>query len=289
MDPKRKAYDVADRHVRSEIRSGNTVTLMTEVDLSEVELLREAAARADERKPSYTALVVKAVALALRDFPYANRRIVRRPWLPFSGARLQQFERADVAVAFERELPGVEVATCMDVLRDADKLGLPETTDWLHALLEAEGTSNAQWDQFVWIVTHLPARVVAFLMRLQVLVPSLWIRYRGSAALVSSPAKYGVDIVAASWPWPLGVSFGVVRSRPIVRNGCVTVGRTFWLTLNFDRRLMAGAPGARFFVRIVQILERAVTEMQAFLPPGVEVPASEPSSSPSALRPSGSP
>ncbi len=50
-------------------------------------------------------------------------------------------------------------------------------------------------------------------------------------------------------------SFGLAKPRPVVRDGSVVVRPTFTLTLNLDRRLMAGAQAARFFERIVELLE----------------------------------
>ena len=72
---------------------------------------------------------------------------------------------------------------------------------------------------------------------------------------MSSPAKYGVDALVTSWSWPIGVSFGYVKERPVVRDGKVVAGPTFNLILNFDRRIMAGAQSARFFARIKEYLE----------------------------------
>ena len=76
---------------------------MGEVNLLGVERLRAAAPTI--RKPPYTTFVVKAVALALRDFPSANRRAFRRGFGPFASTRLQSFGRLDVAVALERDHP----------------------------------------------------------------------------------------------------------------------------------------------------------------------------------------
>jgi hypothetical protein len=92
-------------------------------------------------------------------------------------------------------------------------------------------------------------------------VPSLWTKYRGAAVLVSSPAKYGVDVVAGTWTHPLGVSFGIAKKRPIVRGDAIVACPTFTLTLSFDRRVMAGAQAARLFRRIVDRLEKAESEM----------------------------
>jgi pyruvate/2-oxoglutarate dehydrogenase complex dihydrolipoamide acyltransferase (E2) component len=68
-----------------------------------------------------------------------------------------------------------------------------------------------------------------------------------------------------SWPSPLGVSFGLVKARPVVRAGQIVACPTFNLVVNFERTIMAGAQAARFFKRIVDILEHAQTEMAPFL------------------------
>ena len=80
--------------------------------------------------------------------------------------------------------------------------------------------------------------------------------------MISSPAKYGVYSVVATWPWPLGFSFGFVSNRPFVnREGEVVVRPCCDLVLNFDRRIMAGAPAAKFFTRIIRALENAKTDL----------------------------
>jgi hypothetical protein len=73
--------------VEYELDYSMTVTLIAEVDLSEVEKLRD---KLGAEKPSYSALVIKALALALRDFPYANQRIVRGRFFPLLRSRIQK-------------------------------------------------------------------------------------------------------------------------------------------------------------------------------------------------------
>ena len=165
------------------------------MDLTDVERVRTPKTRG--RPPSYTALVVTAVALALRDLPYANRRVRRRPWIPFSRPRLRRFHHSDVAVACEREIPGAESIAFLDVLRDADRLSLAEITEALHELAVCDPSTNKQWREFSTLVARLPSWLSTLLIRLPCLVPSLWARYRGGAVLVSSPAT-----------WLRGVSLG---------------------------------------------------------------------------------
>jgi hypothetical protein len=74
--------------------------------------------------------------------------------------------------------------------------------------------------------------------------------------MISSPAKYGVDIMVGAWPWPLGFSFGFVRRRPVAVGDRVEVRPTMFVTMSFDRRIMGGAPAARFFNSVCEELTR---------------------------------
>jgi hypothetical protein len=263
LEPFNKYFEVNRTIVEQEIRPGHTVSFLAEVDLTEVERLRDRASTG--RKPSYTALVAKAVALAMKEFPYANRRVCRRAWLPFASPRLQAFLRQDVAVAVERDLPGSESTAFIDILRDADRMDLIEMTEVLRAMATCDVATNKQWRDFSGLIAGLPGWLSALVIRLPWLAPSLWVKYRGGAVLISSPAKYGVDAVIGTWPHPVGISFGLVRLRPVVVHEEIVARPTFHLTLNFDRRVMAGAQSARFFKRITDILEDADSVMGAHL------------------------
>ena len=258
IEPFNRYVEANRRIVESEIHPGRTVTFIREVDLTQVEAVRAAAGPS---RPSYTSFVVKAVGMALQAFPYANRRLARRVWLPWVGPRLQRFEHSDVAVAIERDIPGAEGVAYVDVVRQAGERSLAAVREDLAALAQATVATNPQWQQFSSIVSRLPSWLSSRLIRVPFMVPSQWPRYRGAAALVSSPAKYGVDAVLAAWSWPIGVSFGLVKPRPVVRQGKVVAAPTFYLTLNFDRRVMAGAQGARFFNFLVETLEQAESTM----------------------------
>jgi hypothetical protein len=263
MEAKNPFFEANRAIVEYEIRPGNTVSFLSEVDLTQVEQVRSCAA--SEKKPSYTAFVAKAVALALKDFPYANRRVCRPFGIRLFRARLQKFSRCDLAVACERDVPGAEGVAFVDVLRDADQLSLTAMTDWLHALAVCDITSNKQWRDFSAIISRLPRWLSALMVRLPYFFPRLWVKYRGGAVLISSPAKYGIDVVLGTWSWPLGISFGLVKRRPVVRDDQIVACPTFLLSLNFDRRVMAGAPAARFFKRIVEVLEHAQSEMAPYV------------------------
>jgi pyruvate/2-oxoglutarate dehydrogenase complex dihydrolipoamide acyltransferase (E2) component len=274
IEPDNRFFQANRGIVESEIRPGRTVTFISEVDLSAVERVRSAVA-AGHPRPSYTAFVVKAVALALQQHPYANRRVARRWWWPFSP-RLQRFAASDVAVAVERDVPGAESVAFVDIARAADAASLDDLTAWLRDLATCDVNTNRQWRDFSGVIRRLPNFLSKWLIRSPYFSPRLWERYRGGAALVSSPAKYGIDTIVASWSWPLGVSFGLVKERAVVIDGAVAARPTFNLILNFDRRIMAGAPAARFFKRLVEILEHADVELAGAALDAPPAPATKP-------------
>ncbi|NMG30297.1 2-oxo acid dehydrogenase subunit E2 [Aromatoleum evansii] len=234
------------------------VNFFAEIDLTEIESIRtRTRAIPGRRATPYTAFVVKATAMALADFPYANARLFPRFPQLLLGTSTVRFSRCDMAVAVERSEPGMEGTAFCDILRSANEQSLDEISDWLQILSTATPENNKQWNEFSNAIRRLPRWLSALAIRLPCFFPSLWVKYRGGAAVVSSPAKYGVDAIGATWVWPVGVSFGLVKQRAVVRDSQIVACPTFILTLSFDRRMIAGAQAARFFRRIVDILEGA--------------------------------
>ncbi len=255
IEPRNKFFEANRAIVDFEMKPGRTVSFLSEVDLTAVEALRGDPGAAI--RPSYTAIIARAVGLALRDFPYANRRVCRSGFWPLGGPRLQSFAGRDVAVAVERDIPGAEGTAFLDVIRDADLATLDQITGSLRDLARCDVATNRQWREFSGLITRLPTWLSAWLIRLPLASPRAWVRYRGGAVLISSPAKYGVDAILGTWPHPIGISFGLVKPRPVVVAGAIEARPTTTLTMNFDRRVMAGAQAARFFRRIIEILEAA--------------------------------
>jgi hypothetical protein len=168
--------------------------------------------------------------------------------------RMQNFANVDVAIAFEANVPNVEYIAFIDVIRKVESKGLAEILSWLQDQ-SSQKSLNRQWLQFSGIMTRIPKFIGKFLIAMPMYSPKMWTKYRGGSVLISSPAKYGVDSMNGAWMAPLGISFGFVKDRVIAKQGVPAVVTTFNLSLNFDRRLMAGGPAARFFCEIVRILE----------------------------------
>lgn len=236
--------------VEFEIDISSTATLLNLVDLTKIEILRQSY---EKNKPSYTVFVAKAVAIALMDFPEVNRRFFR----PFGvfPRRFQVFEKVDIAIASEVTDTKLAHIAYIAVIKDVQNKSLNQIQDWLLAFRNTE--SVEQWKVYSSLITKLPSLISRSLIRMPVYFPKLWVKYRGGVCTISSPAKYGVDGLVAAWSSPIGVSFGFVKERAIVKDRKIISAPCFNLTLNFDRRIISGAQGARFAARISEILENA--------------------------------
>jgi pyruvate/2-oxoglutarate dehydrogenase complex dihydrolipoamide acyltransferase (E2) component len=253
VEPVRQFNRLNQSLVETEIDFGRTVHFTAEIDLTEIERVRDASSA--DLRPTYTAFIAKAVATALGEFPYANRRVFRPLWLPFLSY-FQSFHGTDIAVAIERNVEGQAAVAYIEVLRDVHLQRLDALTLKLREFATADVTSSQQWRDFSRLATSFPAPLAALIVRLPYHFPKLWQRYRGGAVLISSPSKYGVDGIVAAWTHPLGFSFGLAQKKALVRNDAVVAAMAFTFAMNFDRRVMAGAQAARFFARVCGLLRQ---------------------------------
>lgn len=272
------AYSVLPRNRFFEVLGGlnhehasdSKVAMVSEIDMSSAERLRRKTLADCGVKPTYTALVAGAVALALRENPYANRIPITWPW----RKRIVQMHQVDVSVAVELdEQTGAEQAAMVATIRDTDRKPLVEITRELQRIAKSDQETDARQGKFLWLIRKLPCFLAKSVLSIPRFFPRLWIEHRGGAALISSPAKYGVDLMVGTWAWPLAFSFGLVRERPLAVAGAVVVRPTMMLTMSFDRRLMAGAPAARFFNAVCERLgdaENALAKSDEATAPALE-------------------
>ncbi len=235
----------------------NKVAMLSELDMTSAQALRTALNKQTGIKPSYTAIVAKAISIALREYPYANRMAMERPF----WKRILQLHDVHISVMVERDHPGTEQVAFAATIRNTDKLDLTAITRELQDLSKATEESNPRWRLFKRMVETLPPLLTGWLISSPRWFPNQWIEHRGGAVLISSPAKYGVDMMVGNWPWPIGYSFGLVKDRVVAVDGAALVRPTMVLTMSFDRRLMGGAPAARFFRAVCNHIEYAERDM----------------------------
>jgi pyruvate dehydrogenase E2 component (dihydrolipoamide acetyltransferase) len=190
----------------------------TEVDMAAAVALREqlkALARDTHPAPSYNDLVVKAAALALREFPRANGA--------YKDGRFESYERVNVGIAV-----ATEDALIVPTIFDADQKSLGE--------IAAE------------------ARALAARVRSGAITPpelsggTFTVSNLGMFGVTEFTA-----IVNAGQAGILAV--GALREVPVVLGGVVVPGKRMTLTLVADHRILYGADAARVLARIRALLE----------------------------------
>lgn len=243
------------------------VIAIREIDLSSIERARKktpADGYSESVRPTYTSFIAQATAKALREMPHANRATIET----FFYKRVFQFENTHVSVAVERNdsannTGGAFVYT----VYNTDKKTLSEISQEIAGLATVDRNSTdpriERWRRMAEAVRLTPfAWILACVVWFHKNIPSLYVPNRGGAAMISSPSKYGVDFIAAHWPYTLGISFGFAKERPWVENGQVVARKTMYITLAFDRRIIPGADGARFLNRLCELLESAETTLR---------------------------
>jgi pyruvate dehydrogenase E2 component (dihydrolipoamide acetyltransferase) len=206
--------------------------LQSEVDMEACVALRaelkrlapqphESVSATDEATPTYNDMVIKACALALREFPTANSS--------YRDGRLQLHSRVNVgmAVAADADEPAGGTLIVPTVF-DADQKSLGEIARETRALA---------------------ARVREH----SITPPELG----GGTFTVSNLGMFGITSFTAiiNPPQAAILSVGSLEGRAVVRDGEVQVRNTMTITLACDHRILYGAPAARFLARIRELLE----------------------------------
>src|SRR5258705_7748275 len=77
---------------------------------------------------------------------------------------------------------------------------------------------------------------------------------------VSSIAKYGCKLLIPPCINTSTFGIGAVEPRAVVRDGKIEVRPAFSLTLNYDHRVIDGAPAARLLKDVRELLEGALNQ-----------------------------
>jgi len=188
------------------------VTTVAEVDMSAVQDLRKRV------EVTYTAFVVKAAALALRDFPLINASLREQ--------KIYYFGRIHISVALD-----TEQGLLVPVIRDADKKSVMTINAEVADLARRgrEGSLDpAEMQGGTFTVTN--SGVLGSLLFMPV------INYPQSAVL----------------------GMGKVMDTAVVREGKLVARPMMYLCLTYDHRLIEGATAVRFLQAVKANLEDIV-------------------------------
>lgn len=176
--------------------------------------LRDAAG--DRPAPSFNDFVIKAAALALRDFPRVNGA--------YKDGEFELYSRVNIGIAVAGE-----DALVVPTVFDADRKTL--------------GAIAAD------------ARALAKRARAGVLTPP---ELSGGTFSISNLGMYGIKRFNAvvNPPQAAILAVGTIEPRAVVREGRIVARTMMDLTISCDHRILNGADGAEFLVRVQERLEQ---------------------------------
>jgi pyruvate dehydrogenase E2 component (dihydrolipoamide acetyltransferase) len=195
-------------------------TLSMDVDMEgAVELrdrLKTLAEQQDTPVPSYNDMVVKACAIALRDFPLVNGS--------YKDGTYELHSRINIGVAVAGE--GTLI---VPTIFDADRKGLGQIAKESRALAEKvrDGKiSPPELSGATFSITNLGMYGVT------------------TFTAVINPPQAAI------------LAVGKMEQKPVVRDGAVVARHGMNLTIACDHRILSGAPAAEFLARVKAILEQ---------------------------------
>ena len=173
--------------------------------------------------PSFNDMVVKACALALREFPRANGA--------YRDGRFELYSRVNVGVAV-----AAQDALVVPTVFDADRKGLRQIAADSRALAQQvrDGTiTPPELSGGTFTVSNLGMYGID-----------------NFSAVINTPQA---AILAV----------GAIKERPVVRDGEIVPAQLMNVTLACDHRILYGADGAEFLARIRALLEEPVARAVA--------------------------
>jgi pyruvate dehydrogenase E2 component (dihydrolipoamide acetyltransferase) len=191
--------------------------LQLDVDMTKCVLARLAlkgAAREGGLIPSFNDMVVKACALALRDYPRLNGT--------YRDGRIELHSRINVGMAV-----AARDALVVPNVFDADQKGLRQIAEETRALAERVRDGSVT-----------PPELAGGTFT----VSNLGMYGMGSIGPVINP------------PQAATLGAGEISERSVVRGGEIVIGHVMTLTLSCDHRVVYGATGAKFLNRVSELL-----------------------------------
>ncbi|HMI72868.1 MAG TPA: dihydrolipoamide acetyltransferase family protein, partial [Solirubrobacteraceae bacterium] len=197
-------------------------TITTEVDMQAAVALRgqlkAVAEGSDAPVPSYNDMVVKACAIALREYPRANGS--------YKDGHFELYSRVNIGVAV-----AAQDALVVPTVFDADKKSLGEIARDGRALAErvrAGVVTPPELSGGTFTVSNLGMFGVT------------------EFVAVINPPQAAI------------LAVGKMEPRAVVRDGEVTARNTMNITLSCDHRILYGADAAEFLARIKALLEQPI-------------------------------
>jgi pyruvate dehydrogenase E2 component (dihydrolipoamide acetyltransferase) len=217
---------VAERMHRSKTLTA-PVTLTTKAEVGALVNLRAqykaALAASDDPVPSYSDMMMKLVAAALKEHPALNAR--------WEEARIIEVASINIGVAVD-----TDAGLMVPVVRDVPALSLRQLTARTSDLIQRARQRRISVEEMsggTFTVTNLGAANID-----------------GFTPIINHPECAVLGM-------------GRIVREPAVADGKVVIRDAMWLSLTFDHRLVDGAPAARFLDAIRKLVESPTSTLTA--------------------------
>lgn len=239
------------------INHGHIPTLITcDIDLTWAEDLRIQLKGVGQRI-TVTALLLKAIAIAQRDHPDT-----RTGWTP--GGRLATFRDIVAGFTVERFI-GSQPAVFFGAIDNPDTKPVSQIAEELKGYAEADMKDMEHLDvqnRF----NNMPWLFRKFILWAGREYPWVRLKYMGATFGLSTLGKFGVKCLVPPCVTTSTFGVGEVEERAVVKNGQIVIRKMVTLALNFDHRVIDGAPAARFMQDVRRLMEGG---LESYLQPEI--------------------
>lgn len=230
------------------IVGGNSVPtyFFQDVDMTWAEEMRATLAKNGIRITA-TALLLKAIAIAQRAHPDTRTAL-----LPFGQTVV--FNKIVAGFTVERFI-GNQPCLFFGAIEQPDTKSITQISEELRAHAEADVNNVFHLklqDKFTWMPWLLRRIILWVGLNMS---PALRIKVLGATFGLSSLGKLGIKAMIPPCVSTSTFGIGSIEKRPVVRDGQIEIRKMMTLTLNFDHRIIDGAPAARFLNDVQKLLE----------------------------------
>lgn len=244
QDIPRQRWNVLD--LINIMNKGAVPTLMScDIDMTWAENLRNQLKEMGYRT-TVTAILLKAIAIAQRSHP--DSRTTRLPW-----GKLVTFRDIVAGFTVERYI-GTQPAVFFGSIDNADTKPVVEIAKELKAYSEGEISDVPNLD-IQSRFNNMPWLFRRFLIAISKRYPWLRLKYNAATFGLSTLGKYGVKMLVPPCVTTSTFGVGCVEDRAVVKDGKIEIRPMMTVVLNFDHRVIDGAPAARFLQDVRSLME----------------------------------
>jgi pyruvate dehydrogenase E2 component (dihydrolipoamide acetyltransferase) len=222
--PFRSMRKAIAEHMHRSLSVSAQLTITGEIDMTAMVNLRKALVEQEEAigaRVTYTDLFVLVITRALKDNPIINSSLVE------NEIKIWEDINIGIAVALER---GLEGGLIVPVVKNADQKSLSEISREARSLVEKARDGKLMPDDVAggtFTITNLGA--------------------------VGGGYGFGTPII--NQPESAILATGAITDRPVVREGQIVIRPIMTYSLTFDHRVIDGATGSKFMLRVTQLME----------------------------------